>query len=95
MIDWLKRAKKRPTAVAEVWAYDSRCGRYRVECHKSTLACEQRGAPTAKGGKRKTRKQTWFAMLREQDCWVHVDPNKRTFTTRNAAERMCEAHANN
>ena len=98
MLEWMKRAKKRTTTTAEVWSYDSRCGEFRIECHKSTLACEQHGAVDAKGKRRKKRKEVWFAYytqkgIKSGKVFQFVDPNKSRYQTRNAAEKACEEYA--
>jgi len=84
-IEWLKRGKKRTTATGEAIAYDSRCGRYRVEAHTSGLACER--------GKRGQRRKRWCALLAVAGHWAFIDSRQRWTTNRNVAERMCEKHA--
>jgi len=89
MLEWLKRAKKRSTAASEVSAYDSRCGRYRVEVHVSTLECDR--------GKRGKRKQRWYALVKDGDGWTLTasarDVRTHSLKTRAAAERECDRHA--
>jgi hypothetical protein len=88
-LEWLTRAKKRTTPTSEVSAWDSRCGRYRVEVHRSTLACERGGTK-----KRKKRKETWYGLVSIGDGkFEPVDSRNRQYTARSTAEAACEKHA--
>ena len=89
-LEWLKRAKKRTTATAEVFAYDSVCKRYRVEVHKSVLACERGGR-----GKRKKRKETWYALACVGPArFDPVDSRQRRYASRLSAANACARHGN-
>jgi len=59
ILEWLKRAKKHTTLTGEVSSWDSRCGKYRVEEHKSRY----------EKNKRKGAKRTYYAQVRVGDRW--------------------------
>jgi len=85
VLNWL-RGKRRTTATANVLAYDSRCGRYRVEVHTSMLECER--------GKRGARRKRWYPLVKINDRFEFVLPHVRPWkSTRAAAERSCNNHA--
>jgi hypothetical protein len=88
-LEWLQRAKNRTTSTSEVSAWDSRCGQYRVEVHRSTLKCEQRAK-----GKRKKRKEKWYPLVKEGERFEFIRPHTDAWVkTRKTAEEVCEKHA--
>jgi hypothetical protein len=83
-LEWLKRGKKRTTVTAEVTAWDSRCGRYRVEVHKSFYE---------RVGKRKRRRESWYALVKIDNTCEIVGLVSRKPANRKAAEARCQDHA--
>ena len=85
LLEW-KRGRGRRTDLSEVMCWESRCQRYRVERHKSTLC---RDKP-----KKDRLSDVYYAMVYVEDRWDIISAGGRLGgRTKKVAEQRCLSHA--
>ena len=83
-IEFVRRGRTWIDATAEVTAWRSRCGTYRVCRRRSLYERNQRGR----------RRVRFCAQVRVgPTAWLHVDDRRREYRSREAAEKACRQHA--
>lgn len=92
-MEFVRRGTRYVDGTAEVMVWRSRCGRYRVTRRRSLYMRDL-------AGRRRVRYHAMLAVevLPETSSackrwWNHVDPDRREYRTRDAAEAACREHA--